>query len=150
MKTWAGCELGIAWIELKAHGPEPGWFGLVGEQARPMDQLRPSQGVFGMPDLGNVGNLGSSAAAGYAAGVRSVGDANARRTNGTAQPPVARSGDRVEVSEVARWLEEMNRLPAIREDKVAAAKAAIADGDYDSDDKLAIAVNRMIDEASSM
>jgi anti-sigma28 factor (negative regulator of flagellin synthesis) len=63
---------------------------------------------------------------------------------------VARPGDRVEVSEVARWLEEMNRLPAIREDKVAAAKAAIAKGDYDSDDKLALAVGRMIDEASSL
>jgi anti-sigma28 factor (negative regulator of flagellin synthesis) len=50
------------------------------------------------------------------------------------------------VSEVARWLEEMNRLPAVREDKVAAARAAIANGSLDSDEKLAIAIERMIDD----
>lgn len=103
-----------------------------------------------MPDIGNVGNLGHSVAASYAGALRSTGDAAARRTNDPSQPAVARSSDRVEVSEVARWLEEMNRLPAIREDKVAAAKAAIARGDFDSDEKLAVAVERMIDEASSM
>jgi anti-sigma28 factor (negative regulator of flagellin synthesis) len=103
-----------------------------------------------MPDIGNLGNLGSSAAAGYAAGIRQTGDAAARRMSDTAAAPAARAGDRVEVSEVARWLEEMNRLPAIREDKVAAAKAAIARGDYDNDEKLSIAVGRMIDEASQM
>jgi anti-sigma28 factor (negative regulator of flagellin synthesis) len=102
-----------------------------------------------MPDIGNLGNLSSSLAAGYAAGVRSTGDTTARRAVETTQPAVARSGDRVEVSEVARWLEEMNRLPAIREDKVAAAKAAIANGTLDSDEKLSIAVGRMIDEVSS-
>jgi hypothetical protein len=103
-----------------------------------------------MPDIGNLGNLSSSLAAGYAASIRATGDTTARRAVETTQPSVARPGDRVEVSEVARWLEEMNRLPAIREDKVAAAKAAIAKGDYDSDDKLALAVGRMIDEASSL
>jgi anti-sigma28 factor (negative regulator of flagellin synthesis) len=40
----------------------------------------------------------------------------------------------------------MDRLPAIREDKVAAAKAAIANGSLDTDEKLAIAIGRMIDE----
>jgi anti-sigma28 factor (negative regulator of flagellin synthesis) len=40
----------------------------------------------------------------------------------------------------------MNRLPAVRENKVAAARAAIANGTLDSDEKLAIAVSRMIDE----
>jgi anti-sigma28 factor (negative regulator of flagellin synthesis) len=103
-----------------------------------------------MPDIGNLGNLSSSAAAGYAAGIRPTGDAATRRMVESTQTTVARPGDRVEVSEVARWLEEMNRLPAVREDKVAAARAAIAKGDYDSDDKLAVAIGRMIDEASSM
>lgn len=103
-----------------------------------------------MPDIGNLGNLGSSAAAGYAASIRSTGDASTRRSVEAPQTTVARSSDRVEVSEVARWLEEMNRLPAIREDKVAAARAAIANGTLDSDEKLSIAVSRMIDEASAL
>ena len=42
----------------------------------------------------------------------------------------------------------MNRLPAIREDKVAAAKAAIANGKLDTDEKLAVAVRRMIDDVA--
>jgi negative regulator of flagellin synthesis FlgM len=70
----------------------------------------------------------------------------ARRTDSTTASTNSRAGDRVEVSEVARWLEEMNRLPAVRENKVAAARAAIANGTLDSDEKLAIAVSRMIDE----
>jgi anti-sigma28 factor (negative regulator of flagellin synthesis) len=40
----------------------------------------------------------------------------------------------------------MNRLPAVREDKVAAARAAIANGSLDTDDNLSIALGRMIDE----
>ena len=60
--------------------------------------------------------------------------------------PVPGSADRVEVSEVARWLDEMNRLPAVREDRVAAARAAIANGNYDTDEKLSIALNRLIDD----
>lgn len=102
-----------------------------------------------MANLGNI-NGGSHSVSTYgpgiAQGVRSTSDATARRTDSTTTSTNSRSGDRVEVSEVARWLEEMNRLPAVRENKVAAARAAIANGTLDSDEKLAIAVSRMIDE----
>jgi negative regulator of flagellin synthesis FlgM len=99
-----------------------------------------------MPDIGNLGNLSSSVAAGYAASIRTAGETAARRTADSAPAAPTRSGDRVEVSEVARWLDEMNKLPAIREDKVSAAKAAIANGSLDTDEKLAIAISRMIEE----
>lgn len=99
-----------------------------------------------MPDIGNLGNLSSSVAAGYAASIRTTGEAAARRSADSAPAAPTRSGDRVEVSEVARWLDEMNRLPAIREEKVASAKAAIANGSLDTDEKLAIAISRMIEE----
>lgn len=102
-----------------------------------------------MSDISNIGsNLNSSIASGLGTvGVRSPGDALAART-AVAAPSTTRSAtnDRVEVSEVARWLQEMNRLPAVREDKVAAARAAIASGTYDTDEKLSIAINRMIDD----
>ncbi|MCE2881614.1 MAG: flagellar biosynthesis anti-sigma factor FlgM [Planctomycetaceae bacterium] len=98
-----------------------------------------------MPDIGNLGNIGSSYGAGYTAGVRSTSDATTRRSVNQTSSSRA-TGDTVQVSEVARWLEEMDRLPAIREDKVAAAKAAIAAGTLDSDEKLAIAIERMIDD----
>lgn len=96
-----------------------------------------------MPDIGNIG---SSYATGYTGSVRQAGDATARRAADSIDGATRSAGDRVEVSEVARWLEEMNRLPAIREDKVAAARAAIANGTLDSDEKLAVAVGRMIDD----
>ncbi|MFM1868014.1 MAG: Anti-sigma-28 factor, FlgM [Planctomycetota bacterium] len=102
-----------------------------------------------MANLGNI-NGGSHSVSTYgpgiAQGVRSTSDAAARRTDSTTATTNTRASDRVEVSQVARWLEEMNRLPAVRENKVAAARAAIANGTLDSDEKLAIAVSRMIDE----
>lgn len=102
-----------------------------------------------MADFGSInGNIPSSLPSAYGAGaaqgVRSTGDASAQRVE--AKPAATRAADRVEVSEVARWLEEMNRLPAIREDKVAAARAAIANGTLDSDERLSIAVARMMDD----
>jgi len=100
-----------------------------------------------MPDIGNaIGHTGTSVAShlNSAAAVRSPLDLASRVVEiGASRTSAA---DRVEVSEVARWLEEMNRLPAIREDKVAAARAAIAQGTLDSDEKLSIALDRMIDE----
>ncbi len=107
-----------------------------------------------MPDIGNnghsIGNAGSSVSSNInAAGVRTQLDTAARRaTDSASAGSRSASSDRVEVSEVARWLGEMNRLPAIREDKVAAAKAAIANGSLDTDEKLAIAIGRMIDEVA--
>jgi anti-sigma28 factor (negative regulator of flagellin synthesis) len=99
-----------------------------------------------MPDIGNIGsNIGSTYGPGSTGGVRSATDASARRVVDISTT-TRTSTDRVEVSEVARWLDEMNRLPAVREDKVAAAKAAIAAGTLDSDEKLAIAIDRMIDD----
>jgi anti-sigma28 factor (negative regulator of flagellin synthesis) len=101
-----------------------------------------------MADIANTGSLigGSSGALHLhtASAVRGPLDLSSR----TVEIDARRSSgaDRVEVSEVARWLEEMNRLPAVREDKVAAARAAIANGTLDSDESLSIALDRLIDE----
>ncbi len=103
-----------------------------------------------MSQIGNIsGNIGGNAglSAAYTTGVRqSVDPAANRITDTTTTTPTRTTGDRVEVSEVARWLGEMNRLPAIRESKVAAAKAAIANGTLDNDERLASAVQSMLDD----
>jgi anti-sigma28 factor (negative regulator of flagellin synthesis) len=108
-----------------------------------------------MPDISsNIGShIGSAFTHGFstsgisAPGVRPVTEVSDRQAVEIASPAGrSTSADRVEVSEAARWLEEMNRLPAVREDKVAAARAAIANGTLDSDDNLSIALGRMIDE----
>jgi flagellar biosynthesis anti-sigma factor FlgM len=98
--------------------------------------------------MSDISNIGSSFASGISQSVRNSNDAaTARRSaNLTSVTSRTSSQDQVQVSEVARWLQEMDRLPAIRQDKVAAAKAAIANGTFDTDDRLATAVNRMIDD----
>ena len=98
--------------------------------------------------MSDISNIGSSFASGISQGVRTSNDAaTARRSaNLTSVTSRTSSQDQVQVSEVARWLQEMDRLPAIRQDKVAAAKAAIANGTLDTDDRLATAVSRMIDD----
>jgi flagellar biosynthesis anti-sigma factor FlgM len=98
--------------------------------------------------MSDISNIGSSFASGISQSVRTSNDAaTARRSaNLTSVTSRTSSQDQVQVSEVARWLQEMDRLPAIRQDKVAAAKAAIANGTLDTDDRLATAVSRMIDD----
>ena len=55
--------------------------------------------------------------------------------------------DRAEISDQARFLDQISRLPDIRADKVEAARRAIAEGVYDSEDKLRAAVERLLDES---
>jgi anti-sigma28 factor (negative regulator of flagellin synthesis) len=54
--------------------------------------------------------------------------------------------DRVEVSESARWLDVLRRLPEVRLDRIAQLRQAIDDGAYDSDDKLDVALDRLLTE----
>ena len=101
-----------------------------------------------MADIANLGsNIPSTAASLTTSGVRTATDLAASRAGEqTIIETRPSASDRVEVSEVARWLEQMNQLPAIREDKVSAARAAIANGTLDTDDNLSIALNRMFDD----
>jgi hypothetical protein len=54
--------------------------------------------------------------------------------------------DRVDLSEHARHLERLRQLPDIRQSKVEAARSAIADGVFETPDRLRAALLRMLDE----
>ena len=54
--------------------------------------------------------------------------------------------DRVDISEAAQRAAQLQEIPDSRTDKVAAAKAAIAEGTYDTDAKLNVALDRLLDE----
>lgn len=56
------------------------------------------------------------------------------------------SGDRVEFSQQADLISRVRELPEIRADRVAELKRQIASGGYDSDQKLDMALERMLDE----
>jgi len=57
--------------------------------------------------------------------------------------------DRVELSEHARFMDSLRNLPAIRMDRVEAAREAINNGTYESPEKLDIAVTRLLDDLLS-
>jgi anti-sigma28 factor (negative regulator of flagellin synthesis) len=54
--------------------------------------------------------------------------------------------DTVEISEIARFVGMAAELPEIRTDKVAAVKAAIEAGTYVTQEKLDIAIDRLLEE----
>ena len=60
--------------------------------------------------------------------------------------PAAARADRVEISDRARFLEKLSRLPEVRAEKIDAVRKGIAEGVYDSDEKLRAAVDRLLEE----
>lgn len=66
-------------------------------------------------------------------------------------PPPARTettslNDSVEISDAARLVEQAGEIPAVRQDRIDAIRRQIAAGTYETDEKLNIAVERLLDE----
>lgn len=93
-----------------------------------------------MPDISSIGpgSLGPIH--------RSNGHAN--HANGVARHDAAaeRSSDRVELSDHARFLNRIRELPAVRTDKVESIRNAIENGQYETDDKLDVAIDRLLED----
>jgi len=64
------------------------------------------------------------------------------------QDTTAANGDRVEISDHARHLAAIKRLPDTRTDKIDAARVALADGSLNSDEMLDKAIEIMISESN--
>ena len=56
--------------------------------------------------------------------------------------------DELEISPEANLVSQVRDLPDIRADRVAEVRAQIADGAYETDEKLDIALGRLLDEIS--
>jgi negative regulator of flagellin synthesis FlgM len=54
-------------------------------------------------------------------------------------------GDHLEISETGQLLSELGNNSGIRAEKVAEIRQAIADGTYETEDKLDITVDRLLD-----
>jgi negative regulator of flagellin synthesis FlgM len=105
-----------------------------------------------MPDLGNIHSTMNSIA--FTTGYTSVGavnrvasDAQVRAASATSAE-ATRTGttDRVELSEHARFMEKLRSMPPVRAEKVADIKAQIEAGTYETDEKLALALDRLIED----
>jgi hypothetical protein len=59
---------------------------------------------------------------------------------------VDRPSDRVELSDRARLLSKLASLPSVRQDLVDRVKGEIANGTYDTREKMEGAINNMVDD----
>jgi negative regulator of flagellin synthesis FlgM len=58
----------------------------------------------------------------------------------------ASAGDEVQISSLGQLLDRLGDVPEIRADRVAQVRAALAQGVYETDDKLSAALDRLLDE----
>ena len=58
----------------------------------------------------------------------------------------AGAGDQLDISEAGLVAARLDDIPDVRQDRVDAIRAAIADGTYETQDKLDGALNRLLDE----
>ncbi len=64
----------------------------------------------------------------------------------TGQTVASREADQLDISREADIVSRVRDLPEIRSDRVAAIKAQIAAGMYETDEKINIALDRLLDE----
>lgn len=79
-------------------------------------------------------------------GAQPVSAPHTRRVEGPQQTASAQPQDTLEISSSASFVDQVHQLPDVRSDRVAALRAAIADGTYETPDKLDAALSRMLDE----
>jgi negative regulator of flagellin synthesis FlgM len=75
---------------------------------------------------------------------------NAPHTSRVSQTPASNSSspiqDELSISDAARAVDQVGQVPDMRMDRVEQIRTQIADGSYDTPDKLDIAVGRLLDE----
>lgn len=80
-------------------------------------------------------------------GPQPVGPPHTSRASKPAAPDVqAPIHDEVDISDAARLIDRVSDIPEIRQDRVDAIRAQIAQGTYETDEKLQIALDRLLDE----
>lgn len=80
-------------------------------------------------------------------GPQSLGAPHAARAAKTTAPASpGQIQDELDLSDAGRLIEQVKEAPDIRQDRVDAIRAQIAAGTYETDEKLDIAVNRLLDE----
>lgn len=80
-------------------------------------------------------------------GPQSIGAPHAARTPSAIDAPrSATPTDEVQISSVGQFLDRIGQLPEIRTNRVDQLRAAIAQGNYDSDEKLSVALDRLLSE----
>jgi negative regulator of flagellin synthesis FlgM len=71
---------------------------------------------------------------------------HSRASQPPARPGSAPIHDELEISDAARMVEQARAVPEIRRDRIEAIRAKIAEGTYETQEKLEIAIERLLDE----
>jgi negative regulator of flagellin synthesis FlgM len=80
-------------------------------------------------------------------GPHAINTPHAARVDSTQQPMrAAATTDTVDISETGRLLEMAARLPDVRSDRVQQLRAEISQGEYETSEKLDLALERLLDE----
>ncbi len=69
-----------------------------------------------------------------------------RNSQPTARAESPSLKDSVEISDAGRMAEQMSQIPDIRQDRVNEIRSQIASGTYETDAKLSVALDRLLDE----
>ncbi len=98
-----------------------------------------------MPDISSIGPIGNTPVGPID---RPGSLANRRGDLAPAQrdSPPQRPGDRVELSTHARFFDQIRRLPEGRSDRVDEVRTAIMSGTYETEQKLDVALDRLLED----
>lgn len=102
--------------------------------------IRPIQDGREDMDVRGVGSVSG------AAPIRPMGGSPATRETGVSRPQAPR--DELELSSAGKMLDQLSQNPDLRTERLNQIKAAIANGTYDTDEKLEAALSRMFDVLS--
>lgn len=79
-------------------------------------------------------------------GIQSVSGPHASRVSSLPSSSPSQVSDQLDLSPAAQVLGQLSQIPDIRQDRVAQIRAALADGTYETADKLSTALDRLLDE----
>jgi flagellar biosynthesis anti-sigma factor FlgM len=79
-------------------------------------------------------------------GPQALGAPHLNRVSPTYTPASATPTDEVQISSVGQLLGRLADMPDVRAGRVAELRAAILEGRYESEDKLSLALDNLLDE----
>lgn len=80
-------------------------------------------------------------------GAQPISPPHASKASKAASPDKPESvKDELQISDAARMVDQVNQVPEIRHEKVSQIRAQIAAGTYETDEKLEVALGRLLDE----
>ncbi len=79
-------------------------------------------------------------------GAQPISSPHTRRVDAPQQTRGAQPQDEVQISSAADFVSQVQQLPDVRGDRVAALRAAIADGSYETPAKLDAALDGLLNE----